>query len=140
MRTRLAIGAAAAFVLALGAFGLLARAGGVPASARPPAPAPQLPPPSASTDQRIAALTGIVRARPGEPQGYVALAGAYAQKVRETGDAQDYVKASGLLARALALAPSDPGALAQRGALELSRHDFRAGLRDALAARRAAPE
>jgi tetratricopeptide (TPR) repeat protein len=140
MRTRLAIGAASAFLLALGAFGLLARGGGETASARRPAPAPQLPPPGATTDQRIAALRGIVRARPLQAEGYTLLAGAYAQKVRETGDAQFYVKASGLLRRALALRPGDAAALTQRGALELSRHDFRAALRDARAARRAAPD
>jgi tetratricopeptide (TPR) repeat protein len=140
MLARLAIGAASAFVLALGAFGLLARGGADRSAARPPAPAPQLPPPSAGTDQRIAALQGIVRARPLTTEGYVLLAGAYAQKVRETGDAQYYVKAAGLLEHALGLDPSDAGALTQRGALELSRHRFRAGLRDARAARRAAPE
>ena len=135
---RLAIGAAAAFVLALGAFGLLARGGGgTPATA---APAPELPLPSAGTDQRIASLQDIVRARPREARGYVLLAGAYAQKLRETGDAQLYGKAERLLATALELDPSDPEALTQRGSLALSRHDFRAALRDARAARRAAPD
>ncbi len=138
MGSRLALGAASAFVLALGAFGLLARGGdGTPVAQ---AIAPQLPPASAGTDQRIAALQGIVRARPRQPEGYVLLAGAYAQKVRETGDAQLYVKATGLLQRALSLRPDDPAALTQRGALALSRHDFRAGLRDALAARRLTPD
>jgi tetratricopeptide (TPR) repeat protein len=140
MLARLAIGAASAFVLALGAFGLLARGGADLSAARAPAPAPQLPPPSAGTDQRIAALQGIVRARPLTTEGYVLLAAAYAQKVRETGDAQFYVKASGLLQRALSLQPSDAGARTELGVLELSRHRFRAGLRDARAARRAAPD
>jgi tetratricopeptide (TPR) repeat protein len=137
---RLAIGAASAFVLALGAFGLLARGGADPTAARTLPPAPQLPPVTASTDQRIAALGGIVRARPRVAEGYVLLAGAYAQKVRETGDAQFYAKASKLLDHALGLAPGDPAALTERAALELSRHHFAAGLRDARAARRAAPE
>jgi tetratricopeptide (TPR) repeat protein len=139
MRRRLAIGAASAFVLALGAFGLLARDGdGTPAARA--LPAPQLPPRSAPADERIAALSGAVRARPREAAGYVLLAGEYARKVRETGDARYYAKASRVLDRALSLAPSDPAALTQRGALALSRHDFRAALRDARAARRAAPE
>ena len=138
MLHRLAIGAAAAFVLALGAFGLLARGGGGTSAAV--ALAPQLPPPSAGVDQRIAALQGAVRARPRQAQGHVLLAGAYAEKLRQNGDAQLYGKAERLLARALELAPSDPGALTQRGALALSRHDFHAALRDARAARRAAPE
>jgi tetratricopeptide (TPR) repeat protein len=137
MRSRLALGAASAFVLALGAFGLLAQGGVGTPGAR--ATAPQLPPASAGTDQRIAALQGIVRARPRASEGYVLLAGAYAQKVRETGDAQLYVKATGLLQRALSLRPHDPAALTQRGALALARHDFRAGLRDAREARRLAP-
>jgi tetratricopeptide (TPR) repeat protein len=137
MRVRLAIGAASAFLLALGAFGLLARggAGGVPISA-----APSLPTASASTEQRVAALQAVVHARPRVAQGYVLLAGAYAQRTRETGDAQLYAKASKLLETALALSPSDAGALTQRSALALSRHDFGAGLRDARAARRAAPD
>jgi predicted Zn-dependent protease len=139
MLIRLAIGAASAFVLALGVFGLLAR-GGTDLSRARTAPAPQLPPPSAGTDRRIAALQGIVSARPLTAEGYVLLAAAYAQKARETGDAQFYVKAAGLLHRALSLQPSDPGARTERGALELSRHRFRDALRDARAARRAAPE
>ncbi|MDX6656181.1 MAG: hypothetical protein QOH62_974, partial [Solirubrobacteraceae bacterium] len=101
---------------------------------------PSLPPPSASTDQRIAALQSVVRARPRTVEGYTFLAGAYAQKVRETGDASFYLRADGVLRRALALDPADAGALTERGALALSRHDFRAGLRDARAARRLAPE
>ena len=60
--------------------------------------------------------------------------------MRETGDAAYYACAAGALRRALHLAPGDPGALTERASLELSRHDFRASLRDALAARRAAPE
>jgi putative thioredoxin len=44
-----------------------------------------------------------VRARPRAADGYVLLAAAYAQKVRESGDTQYYAKASGLLERALAL-------------------------------------
>jgi tetratricopeptide (TPR) repeat protein len=81
-----------------------------------------------------------VRADPRSAAGYVLLAGAYQQKVRETGDATYYAKAGGLLARALAIAPGDAAALTARAALAASRHDFDAGLRDALAARRAAPE
>ena len=138
MLVRLAIGAASAFVLALGAFGLLARGGDGTPAAR--ADVPQLPPASAGTDARIAALGGIVRARPRQAEGYVRLAGAYAQKLRETGDAQLYAKASDLLERALRLRPEDPAALTQRGELALSRHDFRAALRDARAARRLAPD
>jgi tetratricopeptide (TPR) repeat protein len=102
--------------------------------------APDAPAPSATTDQRIAILQATVRAQPRRVDGYTLLAGAYRQKVRETGDATYYTKADGLVARALTLAPGDPAALTERAALEASRHDFRGALRDALAARRAAPQ
>jgi tetratricopeptide (TPR) repeat protein len=100
---------------------------------------PDAPRPDASTDERIAILQATVRAQPKRADGYTLLAGAYRQKIRETGDATYYTKADGLISRALALAPGDPAALTERAALEASRHDFRASLRDALAARRAAP-
>jgi tetratricopeptide (TPR) repeat protein len=103
------------------------------------APLPDAPRPSATTDQRIGALQATVRARPKQADGHTLLAGAYRQKVRETGDATYYAKADGLIARALELAPGDPAALTERAALAASRHDFRGSLRDARAARRAAP-
>src|SRR4051812_35385339 len=140
MTHRVLITAAASFAIALGAFGLLARGGGADRHADARAVLPSLPPPSATTDQRIAALQQTVRAQPQVADGYTLLAGAYAQKVRETGDASFYNRADGALRQALALDPRDPAALTQRGALEFSRHDFRAGLRDALAARRIAPQ
>jgi tetratricopeptide (TPR) repeat protein len=141
MTHRVLITVAATFAAALGAFGLLARGGGSERHAAVSRPAlPSLPPPSASTDERIAALQRTVRAQPQAAAGYTLLAGAYAQKVRETGDASFYNRAEGALRRALAIDPSDAGALTQRGALQLSRHDFRGGLRDALLARRIAPQ
>ena len=78
-------------------------------------------------------------AAPKRADGWTLLAGAYLQKVRETGDAGFYARAQGAVDRALSLRPADPGALTERSALELSRHDFRAGLRDALRARALAP-
>jgi len=141
MTHRVLITAAASFAIALGAFGLLARGGGPDRHAAASRPAlPSLPPPSASTDERIAALQRTVRAQPRVAAGYTVLAGAYAQKVRETGDASFYNRADGALRRALQIDPGDAGALTQRGALQLSRHDFRGGLRDALLARRIAPQ
>jgi tetratricopeptide (TPR) repeat protein len=142
MTHRVLIPAAASFAIALGAFGLLARGGGPArhAAASSPAALPSLPPPSASTDQRIEVLQRTVRAAPRSVEGYTFLAAAYAQKVRETGDASFYNRAQSVLRRALEIDPSDAGALTQRGALELSRHDFRGGLRDALLARRLAPQ
>ena len=102
--------------------------------------APDAPPPGATTDQRIRILQATVRADPRRADGYGLLAGAYEQKVRETGDTAFYAKAAAALGRALSLAPGDPAALTERAALEASRHDFRASLRDAVAAHRAAPE
>src|SRR5205085_3491903 len=68
------------------------------------------------------------------------LAGTYLQKVRETAGPAFYARASTALTRALAVAPRDPGALTEQGALALARHDFRGALGDARAARAAAPE
>src|SRR5262245_26276989 len=87
--------------------------GGAPgaASSAPLAKLPDAPRPDATTDQRIAALQATVRARPRQADGYTLLAGAYRQKVRETGDATYYTKAGGLISRALELAPGDPAAL-----------------------------
>jgi len=125
----------AVLVLAMGA-----GRGGAPSAGDAGVAAPDAPAPDATTDQRIAILQATVRAQPRRADGYTLLAGAYRQKVRETGDATYYTKADGLIVRALQLAPGDPAALTERAALEASRHDFRGALRDALAARRAAPE
>jgi tetratricopeptide (TPR) repeat protein len=100
------------------------------------APIPQLPPPSAPTARRLAALRAVVRAAPGRPDGWTLLAAAELQRVRETGDASAYARAEGAVDRALSLRPGDQAALTERAALELSRHDFAAGLRDARAAHR----
>src|SRR3954453_22819170 len=105
MTHRVLITAAAAFAIALGAFGLLARGGGLDRHAGSPAALPSLPPQSASPDQRIAALQQTVRAQPRSVEGYTFLAAAYAQKVRETGDASFYSRAAGVLPQALVLDP-----------------------------------
>src|SRR4051794_2109426 len=134
--------AAAAFAVMLALLVVLMGAGGDPvasSAARRLAATPDAPRPGASTDQRIAVLQATVRAQPKRADGYTLLAGAYRQKVRETGDATYYAKASGLVGRALRLAPGDPAALTERAALAASRHDFRGALRDALAVRHAAP-
>jgi tetratricopeptide (TPR) repeat protein len=96
--------------------------------------------PGAPTAERIAALQAAVRADRRRADGWTLLAGAYLQRARENGDVGLYARAEGALRRALTLRPGDAGALTQRGALALARHDFRAGLDDALRARRAAPE
>ncbi len=136
------LAAAASFAAMLAVLVVVMGAGRDPVAtgaARRLAATPDAPRPGATTDQRIAILQATVRAQPTRADGYTLLAGAYRQKVRETGDATFYAKADRLTARALRLAPGDPAALTERAALEASRHDFRGALRDALAARRAAP-
>jgi tetratricopeptide (TPR) repeat protein len=135
---RILISFFATFAVALGVFVVLSRHDGRPASTANP-DLPHALRPSDSTDVRISKLQATVRAAPLRADGWTLLAGAYLQKVRETGDAGFYVRAQGAVSRALSLKPGDAGALTQLSALELSRHDFRAGLADAERARAAAP-
>ena len=93
-----------------------------------------------STDAEIGRLQGALRADPRSAATTVALAAAYLQKVRETGDPGFYARADGLLARALARRPGDAAALTLQGTLALARHDFRTGLRLARRARAAQPD
>jgi tetratricopeptide (TPR) repeat protein len=136
---RILISFVATFAVALPVFVLAARDGAPPERTEALAALPPAPTPGASTDERIDALQATVRAAPRRADGWTLLAGAYLQKVRETGDAGFYARAEGAVDRALTLRPDDAGALTQRSALELSRHDFAAGLRDALRARQLAP-
>jgi tetratricopeptide (TPR) repeat protein len=135
---RILIGFVATFAVALPVAVILTR-GDQPARSATPAALPPGPRPGDSTDTRIAKLQATVRLAPRRADGYTLLAGAYLQKVRETGDAGFYARAGLAVDRALSLAPGDPAALTQRSALELSRHDFRDGLTDALRARTQAP-
>jgi tetratricopeptide (TPR) repeat protein len=111
---RILISFVATFAVALPVFVLAARGGAPPERTEALAALPPAPTPGASTDERIDAL-------------------------QATGDAGYYARAEGAVDRALTLRPDDAGALTQRSALELSRHDFKAGLRDALRARELAP-
>src|SRR5688572_21282959 len=108
---------------------------------RPAAAAQQieLPPRTASTGERLEGLRAALRTRPRSVDGHVLLAAAELQGVRESGDPAGYTRAERAIARALELRPGDQGALTERAQLALARHDFRAGLRDATAARRADP-
>jgi tetratricopeptide (TPR) repeat protein len=83
--------------------------------------------PATDTDARIASLQADVRA--GRTDRAAALAAAYLQKVRETGDASFYTRADRLLAAALARDPRDQGTLVQAATLAAARHDFRGALR-----------
>lgn len=93
----------------------------------------------ASTDTRILAFQALVRTHPKDSRGYGYLADAYLQKVRETGDSSYYTRAAAVLTTALRLNSRDPAAVTEMGVLSLARHDFRAGLRYGLEARRLAP-
>jgi len=93
----------------------------------------------ASTDTQIRAYQALVQTHPRDSRGYGFLAGAYLQKVRETGDASYYTRAGAVLRTALRLNPRDPAALTEMGALAAARHDFRGALRYGDEARRIAP-
>ena len=93
-----------------------------------------------STDAEIARLQAAVRADPRDVAPRVALAGAYLQQARETGDPGFYSRADGLLRAALARRPGEPDALVASAGLALSRHDFRRALELARRARAARPE
>lgn len=132
----LAVGAT--FVAALCVFALITRSGGGTAPSGV-ATSGNLPRPGASTDERISGYQAAVRAQPGDAGLRAALAGAYLQKVRETGDPGFYARADAVLRRARTLAPGDYRVLTTSGTLALARHDFSGGLAYGLAARRADP-
>jgi tetratricopeptide (TPR) repeat protein len=92
-----------------------------------------------TTDAQIATLQRELRARPGDVNATAALADAYLQKVRETGDPGFYTRAGSLLTAARRRSPADAGLLGAAGTLALARHDFAAGLRLGRAALAAAP-
>ncbi len=92
-----------------------------------------------STEAEIARLQAAVRAAPRSVEPRVALAGAYLQQARETGDPGLYSRADRLLRAALARKPGEPGALVASAGLALSRHDFRGALALARRARAARP-
>jgi tetratricopeptide (TPR) repeat protein len=94
--------------------------------------------PDASTDAQIARLQAEVRA--GATNQAAALAAAYLQKVRETGDASYYTRADGILRGALARNPRDTFAVVEAATLAAGRHDFSGALALAQRARALAPE
>jgi tetratricopeptide (TPR) repeat protein len=120
---------------------VLALAGSRHSSAPPAAAQPDfVPATSQSTDARIASLQAAVRSQPKDPRGYAALAQAYLQKVRETGDASFYTRADSVLQTALRLDPGSPDATVVAGTLALARHDFAGALELGRRARTLAPE
>jgi tetratricopeptide (TPR) repeat protein len=94
--------------------------------------------PDADTDAQIARLQSAVRA--GASNQSAALAAAYLQKVRETGDASFYSRADGVLRQALAKRPNDFYAVVQAATLSAARHDFSGALALARRARALAPD
>src|SRR3954469_16138892 len=86
----------------------MSRHSSAPSVAREPAFVPAT---SQSTDARIASLQATVRANPKDPRGYAALAQAYLQKVRETGDASFYTRAGAVLQTARRLNPGSTDAV-----------------------------
>ena len=101
------------------------------APAAPPATAPALRP------APLGDLRDAVRA--GRPGSETALASAYLQKARETGDLGRQARAETLLRRALRRNPRDAGAVVELGTLASSRHDFRRALALARRAQALAP-
>jgi len=125
MRARRLTAVALSFVLALAVFA--ATRGDERAAAGPPAVGGtgELRP-HADTDAQIAELQADVRS--GRTDRAPALAAAYLQKVRETGDASFYTRADTLLKQALARNPRDQAALVQAATLAAGRHDFHGAL------------
>jgi tetratricopeptide (TPR) repeat protein len=72
----------------------------------------------------VAQLQHALRRAPGNVHDLDLLGLAYQQRARETGDPTWYPKSSGILTRALRLAPRDLPATSGLGSLALSRHRF----------------
>jgi tetratricopeptide (TPR) repeat protein len=81
-----------------------------------------------STDSLVGSLQQQIRENPKDFDAHIKLAGAYLQKVRETGDPTLYTKTEDLLDEAQKLQPQSPELFATRGTLALARHDFAAAL------------
>jgi tetratricopeptide (TPR) repeat protein len=81
-----------------------------------------------STDGLVNSLQQQIRENPKDFDAHIELAGAYLQKVRETGDPTLYTKTEDLLDEAQKLQPQSPELFASRGTLALARHDFAAAL------------
>ena len=94
----------------------------------------------ATPDERIAALQELLRTDRGGAPIATQLGEAYLQKARETADPSYYTRAEQLFERARRSAPRDADPVIGLGTLALARHDFRAALTLARAARRLSPE
>ena len=134
----LGVAAVAAAALALG--GLAGGSGSSPGVAAPPPAAAALLPGAGAADtaSTVASLERRVEAEPDDQRSLALLGLAYAQRLRETGDAGFLARASRALSRAHDLAPRDPVALTGLASLAATRHQF--GLAERLARRAVALE
>ena len=136
------LAAAASFAAMLAVLVVVIGAGRDPVAtgaARRLAATPDAPRPGATTDQRIAVLQATVRAHPTRADGYTLLAGAYRQKVRETGDA-DLLRHGRRARRPRAASrPARPGGAHRARRARGARATTSAAACATAAARRAAP-
>ena len=107
--------------------------GGDTSAPRSHAAAPAIPfadaaPRTLSTPQLVARYRAEAAAKPRSAQAVDNLALAELQMAREDGDPTWYTRADALFGHALTLSPRDFTALAGRGSLALSRHDFAGAL------------
>ncbi|GAA3394786.1 tetratricopeptide repeat protein [Cryptosporangium minutisporangium] len=82
-----------------------------------------------ATDGCVTALQARLRQYPRDGRSWTALAVAYVDRARLTGQNAWYPRAQSALDRALALDPADDAALAAAGVLAAARHEFTAALR-----------
>jgi tetratricopeptide (TPR) repeat protein len=91
-------------------------------------PTARNPRPAVTTDAAIESLQIRLTKNPGDTQAAVELGAAYLQKVRETGDPSWYARSEAVLQDVLRREPNNAAAMAWLGALQLSLHNFQAGL------------
>lgn len=118
----------------LGHFGLIGR--GAPASEE--SVRSQVTRPSLPSDRAVETAKRAVESTP-SGSAWNALAIAYLQRSRVSGDIDDYRSAEAAIGAALALAPGDYETLRTRAWLEIGKHDFRAALSTASELRRRNP-
>ena len=94
----------------------------------------------APTAEQLSGLQRVVRADPGNAEGYAQLGDAYLQRWRERGDPAFYARASSSFEAALRRDARNVTGLIGAGTLANLQHDFHEGLRRGLEARRVAPE
>ena len=143
MQTRriwIGLGAAAIAAAALALGGLAGGSGSPTVAAAPPPTAAALLTGAGAADTAgtVASLERRVEANPDDQRSLALLGLAYAQRLRETGDAGFLALASRALTRAHDLAPRDPVALTGLASLAAARHQF--GLAERLARRAVALE